>query len=150
MFKTRKTYRILSMLMAFIMLFSTSGLTLDLHYCQGKIKRINLIGKAKTCAEIQSKKTVCHRNSDKQQKSHCSSDSDHNGCCNNASVSIDMDVDFPFITTDLRSGLTDLYLDYQSVVIPTTEHKTFCHFKVYRPPPLPRQNLQVLLQQFLI
>ena len=49
---TSITYRIIALTMAFLMFFTSVGFTVDMHYCQGKLKTFNFFGKAKSCHEV--------------------------------------------------------------------------------------------------
>ena len=88
----QKTYRIFAFIMAILILVSSSGLTMDMHFCEGKLKRINFLGKAKTCAEVSLlAKTCCNR----LIKPSChKAGKDHKGCCQNQGILLDMEFDF--------------------------------------------------------
>ena len=59
--------------MAFLMFFTSIGFSMDIHYCQGHLKSISLLGKAKNCHDIQAMKsdhckktkTSCNHGTDK-------------------------------------------------------------------------------------
>ncbi len=155
MIKQNRTYRIIALGLACLLFFSTSGLSLDMHFCQGKIKRINLLGKAKTCAEIKNTKQTCKHHKPKEKKDTqavqtCSSNSDHKGCCENQSFKIDLDTEFSQsqvnATPDVR---LDFLVAFTLVFIQPAYNFLFVQKQIYRPP-LPKHSLVVLFQQFLI
>lgn len=90
-----RTYRIFAIFMALLLMVNTSGLTMDMHFCQGDLKRVNFIGKAKSCAEVLAclKKCgkelpACHKSTNSEKSSN-----GHDDCCDNDQVLLDMDYD---------------------------------------------------------
>jgi len=45
--------RVISLLLAFLLGFTSVGYSIDLHFCQGHLKSVALIGKAKSCHEME-------------------------------------------------------------------------------------------------
>lgn len=140
--------------MAMLLFISSSGISMDMHFCQGKLKRVSLIGSAKTCAEMAVMMKHC---SGKKAKSchgaskSCSDDGSHNGCCENESLSFDLEIDNidiqNFSSTVLEVNFNVLY-DTHLVDLPKLQIKLL-QFEEYIPP-LSRQDLTVLYQSFLI
>ena len=137
-----------------LLFISSSGISMDMHFCQGKLKRVSLIGSAKTCAEMAVMMKHC---SGKKAKSchgaskSCSDDGSHNGCCENESISFDLDID----NIDIQAfNSSVLEIDFnvlskvQLVALPNFQIKLL-QFEEYIPP-LPRKDLTVLHQSFLI
>ncbi len=143
---TKSTYRLISLVMAFLILFSSSGLTMDMHFCQGHLKRINLFGKAKTCAEVV--KSCCHA---KALKTTCAINDDHEGCCNNSEVLLDMDIESTAIVSPDISNDNIIWLKaYVSIffkIIFRSGYDTYTDY-AYLPPPDLKQNTVVLFQNF--
>lgn len=141
------SYRIISLTMAFLLLLSSSGISMDVHFCQGKFKRANLLGKAKTCEQVNDCLIKCG----KEIKS-CHSDGedgDHKGCCENQSVQLDLDFDAADITpTDLsktqKQFLTAFTYTYVLNLVPTKDKPKFT---TYIPPPL-EKDISILFQIF--
>lgn len=46
------TYRFIALTMAFLMFFTSVGLAVDMHYCQGKVQSVSFFGKAKSCSDL--------------------------------------------------------------------------------------------------
>ena len=46
------TYRLIALMMAFLMFFTSAGFTMDMHYCGGELKSVSFFGKAKTCHDM--------------------------------------------------------------------------------------------------
>jgi len=109
--------------MALLIFFSSSGMSIDIHFCQGKVKRLNLFGKAKSCSEVSQELSNCHHGNN--AVSSCGTDVTHDGCCNNQSFDLDLDFDSGEVTT---LSLTENYTNYY-------------------PPPL-EQDITVLFQVF--
>lgn len=149
-----RTYRFTALFMAFLLFLSTSGMTMDMHFCQGKLKRVNLFGKAKTCAEVVACYKICQSKSKSKasgKKSCHSNDGDHSGCCNNAGLILDLDYDFGgFVTSELGSVQEHLLTPIVSDVLPSKVVQTLnVPYLNYKPPLLTR-DIQVLVQSFLI
>ncbi len=63
--KINFTYRIISLTLAFLMLFSSIGVSKDMHWCQGKVQAISFVGKAKSCNMMDEVPTNCEMKSNK-------------------------------------------------------------------------------------
>jgi len=148
-----KAYRSIALFMAVMLLFTTSGITMDMHFCQGKLKRINLFGKAKTCEEV----AACMKKCGKKVKScHmqkvCVIDGDHKGCCENEAILIDYDFDSfapIFVDDSTQDNQLFLYTECQQVFNMTDvmlNNPAYLNYK----PPLIFQDLPVLHQVFLL
>ncbi len=148
--KQDRTYRLMALLMVTLMLVSSVGLNIDMHYCKGELKTFNLFGKAKNCHEIAMNghckaKKSCHAPVQKAE-SDCKKD-----CCNNKTVYAEFDADLipPILQTTPHHPLSfiipqPIYLTSLSVDL-----HTFTHFQNYRPPPLIK-DIPVLIQSFLL
>ena len=145
--KKFKTYRLISLTMALLIFFSSSGMSIDIHFCQGKVKRLNLFGKAKSCSEVSQELSNCHHGNN--AVSSCGTDVTHDGCCNNQSFDLDLYFDSGEVTT---LSLTDVQikfvkafvLNYLGHVLPP---RTLQNYTNYYPPPL-EQDITVLFQVF--
>ena len=79
-------HRIVAVTMALLMFTSSTGLSFDLHYCQGQLQNVSIFGEAKSCHEkakevksshCKKKQTACHKNTDTTKS--C----EENNCCQN-------------------------------------------------------------------
>ena len=135
--------------MALLILVSSSGMSMDIHFCQDKIKRINLLGKAKSCSEISQELSKCSHH--KSNAISCGMDGTHKGCCNNKSFDLDLDFDSGEI---IAEGFTNTKikfvqaaeLSYLGTVIFLSRSGNYTD---YHPPPLER-DIAVLFQTFLL
>lgn len=87
--------------MALVMFTSSVNLAIDMHFCQGKLKSVSLIGKAKSCHEIATSATVkkCPNHQlMASQKKGCSID--QKDCCSNRTVLLDADQNQDIQTVD--------------------------------------------------
>jgi len=120
---------------------------MDAHFCQGKFKRANIFGKAKTCEQV----NECLKKCGKEVKS-CHSDSqdgDRKGCCENQSFQFDLDFDaVDIIFSDLgkiqKQFLTAFTYTYVLNLVSTKENPKFT---TYIPPPL-EKDISILFQVF--
>jgi len=155
MYRLKNTYRFIALTMAFLMLFTSVGFSMDLHYCQGHLKSVSLIGKAKNCHELQAQSTSDHC---KKAKSSCKhsgekiSQKEADGCCNNKTVKMDdLDEDYFFSGYNLEDNSLnfvainvshkisdDLVIDY--------DVDAYLHYK----PPEPYKDFQSYFQVFII
>lgn len=66
-----------------MVLITSSGLTIDLHYCGGKLKSFSVFGKARTCTEMNGCWSSLRPNFPSQKGRNCLEKS---GCCSNRMV----------------------------------------------------------------
>lgn len=136
--------------MAFLVLLTSSGLSMDVHFCQGKFKRANIFGKAKTCQEVQDCIIKCGK---KVESSHteiaCSKDGDHKGCCSNESFVLDLDLQsFEIIRAELNDIQKQFLTTFTYTYILNLVHvKDVSKFSSYIPPPI-EKDTAVLFQVF--
>lgn len=153
--KLATTYRIFSITMAFLLFITTSGLTMDMHFCGDQLKRVNVFGKAKTCAEVAilqknccAKKKSCHS---KSKITSCGTNGDHKGCCNNSAIDLDLDTDLVITSNDIFQSVDLQFLIAFSKAYlllednSTKEMKAYLNYK----PPLIERDILVLIQTFL-
>lgn len=142
-----------SVSMALLMILSSTGVSIDAHYCQDQLRGISLFGEVKSCHDKQEippchqTKKTCHRKEDGVGKT------DNDNCCHNETVIIeksDSDAsNIPIATAQ------DIQLEFVAAFVAVyilnytapTEYQNFVQYK----PPLPdRGDVQVLYQTFLI
>ena len=147
------TYRIIACALAFLMFFTSTGFSVDMHYCQGNLKSFKFFGKAKSCHEIAEKVAHCshHRKAMKPERSEgCSKDK--KGCCHNKTLHFqsDQDQQIPtpvFVVSQqlqqfLIAGVAVFFSkDHPGKNTPASAH--------YKPPLIPKDVL-VLVQSFLL
>lgn len=141
--------------MAFMLLVSSTGFSIDLHYCQGDIKSFSLFGTAKSC-HTKANKSHCSKN---KMSCHFAKtalekvDDSGKSCCSNKSIEIapDLDIDkvlseqltqtqITIISAYVAAFFTDQPSDLAKLDIP---HKKYI-------PPLLDRDIPVLVQSFLI
>ena len=149
-----KLHQFFALFMAGLMFLVSSGFTIDVHYCQNKVKRISFVGKAKTCQEVADCQKACGKKNVKSCHSQKPADvenHENNGCCHNNSTYAKYNGDLPVV-----SFLPFQDLDFQQLIIHSfstnvtssiinTEKPTFAN---YWPPPIMR-DISVLLHRFL-
>ena len=149
-----RKYKLPILVTVLVVLTTSVGISMDMHYCQGNLKNINLIGDAQTCHDkaqkaktnhCSKKEKACHK---KEQKT-CGDKINHDDCCENKAVFVQLEeeflqasdasvqVEFKFIVAFF---LTDLSLE--------SIDKEVVHYKNYKPPLLDK-NIPLLMQSFL-
>ena len=95
----RSTYRLIALMLAFLMFFSSAGFAMDMHFCQGKLKSVSFFGKAKTCHDMadNTMKNCPHHKKMMAEKKGCSEDKN---CCSNKTVHFQSDQDHQLQTAD--------------------------------------------------
>lgn len=124
--RKQKIHMLFSLLLVGLLLISSSGITIDAHFCKDQLKGVNFFGKAKTCYGQEAR---CSLHSEISAKS----------CCSNKSISI-KSIDKAY---DLA---TMLQMPGQIVALPNRfkielikrypPATTYTSFIKYRPPPL--------------
>ena len=159
--KQSVTYRISALLLTFIMLFSTVGFSIDIHYCGGEIENIGFYEKAKECDMMKKAKMSvnthsCCPSSKSKVKSHCSKKSSKDtikkgSCCVNDTFVLQSTDDgqaaneFHLSQVDLT--FVAVYIVNEFINLNTTKKTTnFCEYS----PPLITQDVTVLHQVFII
>ena len=84
--------RFSNIILALLIFFSSTGFTVNSHYCQNELKGVNVFLHPKTCHEKQSKAS-CH----KEAQTSCELEKAcKNGCCTNTSDYVKLDQDQQF------------------------------------------------------
>lgn len=137
-------HKMFAISLAFLMLFSSAGFAMDMHYCKGELKGISFFGNAKSC-HTQSEIPPCHKTLKKVQEHQ-------NRCCENQQMVIEKThfsatnsqlVSYKGIGVEFICALIAVFVTPQDI---TKKADFFPHFK----PPLPKRNIQAHLQTFLI
>ena len=132
------------------MFVSSSGMSLDIHFCQGKVKRANFFGKAKTCEEVQSCLMQCGQ---EPLSCHAKAEGEcvegHKGCCNNKSFQLDFDFEAIDIFSEKLSELQEPFFTAftYSYVLNLVPSRDATSITKYLPPPL-EKDIAVLFQVF--
>ena len=71
--------------MALLIFFGSSGLSMDVHFCQGKVKKINLLDTINSCSEVCQTLSKCHQSENNFRSNSLNGKDD--GCCKNQSFS---------------------------------------------------------------
>lgn len=146
----QRKYRIISLIMAVMVFCSSSGFSLDLHYCQGQLKSFSILGKAKNCHEMANMSHCKHHGP--TTTSICSDNEDKN-CCNNETLLVKSDLELQVNSFKLNldkneewfiTAFASIFLYNYSIEYNETEL-----FQIHRPPLIPR-DICVLFQNFLL
>ncbi len=150
----RRINRIISLMMAMLMLVSSTGFSIDAHYCQGQMKSFSLFGKAKSCHEqsfkkqCSSHKKSCHAAlSNSKELGKCKK-----GCCSNKTIHVEGNDEAKKIpTTEILPMQVQFFTAFVQVFILeyTQLNKAIIPYLNYIPPLL-NQDIPVLIQSFLL
>jgi len=146
------SHRITAVLLSLLMLLSSTGFSMDMHYCQDNLQGISFLGNTGSCLSKKStsccpkSKKTCHDNSNELDNI------DEDNCCHNESIVInksDFDATSPQIATgqDIKIEFVDAFVTvYVFNNILKADSQKYIKYK----PPLPDRDVQVLYQVFLI
>jgi hypothetical protein len=150
MMKINLSHRISAIFMATLMLLSTKGFSMDIHFCQGNIDGISMLGKTEGCCNQQS------HNNKTNAKSKCADMSNSidkkDNCCHNEHLVINKAgseaPDLQLTTAqEVQFDVLPTPLQVWNLNIPT--EKEINAYQIYHPP-IPDKDIQVLYQSFLI
>ena len=152
MYSINKTYRIISLTLAFLMFTTSVGFAVDMHYCQGKLKSFSFTGKAKSCHDRvdAAQMTNCpHHKKMMKQSKNCSIDK--KDCCDNQVQRFQSDQDQVIQTFDLTNKqLHQFVIAYVAVFFNTNLFETDTPSFISYKPPLVLRDIYVLIQSFLL
>lgn len=141
--------RSLALILAFLILISGTGWSMDLHFCQGNLRGISFISKSQNCHNkggskaCQKKKKACHHSSIEL------SEEEKNTCCENRAVDVEADdtdkVSVSHLNLDLHHD--DVVLVPMTVSLQIIRSLQKHSPQKYRPPPS-HKDFQILLQIF--
>lgn len=152
--KISSPYRIIASLLAFLMLLTSVGFAVDMHYCQGQLKSVSLFSKAKPChektAKAPMKKCPHHQ---KMMAQEGDSSFDIKDCCSNQTFHFQFDQDQEIPTADLMlsKDSQQFIIAYLAVFLTNyfnieSDSPSFTQYK----PPLILKDIPVLIQSFLL
>ncbi|OYX28792.1 MAG: hypothetical protein B7Z06_00640 [Flavobacteriales bacterium 32-35-8] len=134
--------KIVTFLLAVMILFSTSSFTVDIHFCCNRLVDMSFLGKAKVCTEkVQKKRETTKQCTTLQEKD----------CCSNQTL---------VKTGDDTIKKAQTQLEYEDILFLNTFYYTYLNlfeglkenivpFKQYRPP-LSSKDIQILYEIYLI
>ena len=148
------TYRIIALTMAFLMFFASVGFTVDMHYCQGKLKTFSFFGKAKSCHDMGEGMKDCPFHAKMKTADKSDGNTIHKkGCCSNKTLHFQADDDqqnhlnkvgvFPVQLQYFVIAFAEIFINASFVEIKKSS------FARYKPPLIPR-NIYVLLETYLL
>ena len=134
----------LAILLSFLLLFSTLGLTFATHYCAGHAVKSQLM---LSNNELKCGMSKANDNCDTDSKE---SSVQQKSCCSNEYVSMGVENDYQPSPVLSSIDVNFVFTFVHSFIIQNTSDT--CHEVAFGDfsPPLPKQDSQVLLQTFLI
>ena len=136
------------------MLVSSTGFSIDLHFCQGNLKSFSFLGEAKSCHAMELMKSCSHQKKAchaapvvQEESADCQKD-----CCSNKKIEISADEDaqkiqvesltpkqIKFVTAFVKTFVLG-HTDLSQHIIPHLNYK----------PPLLNKDITILIQSFLL
>jgi len=144
-------FRILHIILAFLIFVSSVGFTLNSHFCQNTLQSVAIFFVPENCHDraashcaMAATKSCCSK-----KKTSCEASEDKD-CCKDTSQFAKADIDFtPFTMNDFQLNLPVFaHISPISHAIKTILTDQLIRFNSYIPPPLIR-NLPLLFQSFL-
>jgi hypothetical protein len=137
--------KLLHIILALSVLYSTTGFTLSKHFCQEKLQEVSLFAKAGSCGH--SKTSSCQHSSH-----HCDSpvDKSAEGCCKNTTEYYQLDQEkqvqsFGYKSLKAPVQLADILVVFN--IEPPADDLHFLSYQTYKPP-IVCDDFQSLLQTF--
>lgn len=149
-----RPYRFVAFLLALLMFFSSTGISMNLHYCQGHLRSISILAKTKCCST--EKKALCHKSlNDIGYDETCNIANEDKSCCQNEKLVIkSLDQDLLMVNsilTDIKYPHIQLMAIAANFVFEGIDDTgdLIVNFEQYKPP-LPERDIQILFQTFLL
>ncbi|GAA0874897.1 hypothetical protein GCM10009118_13050 [Wandonia haliotis] len=148
-------HRISAVFLAILMLSSSIGVSMDVHFCGGELKSFNFFGEADACEMQEPKKDYNRSCCDSEQikeNQQCEHSSElQNNCCHNETFSIDVSDSFEvdYFTLNLSQSPVYIPLNCHFQLTFSEIKSELNYFHYYHPPPID-QDIQVLYQVFRI
>ncbi|MEO1435268.1 MAG: hypothetical protein AAFV80_07000 [Bacteroidota bacterium] len=148
MVQLSRPYQMIACFLVVLISFSSLGLTVQTHYCMGRLKSVSLFGKAKACFQSTTTKTCLAKKNacplDKIQKQR-------RGCCDDHLIVMDADLDLIPLQSVEGSPIDHHFLlafAWSSFTL-SDSYTTTLPYQNYKPPLLDR-DVCVLVQSLLL
>lgn len=156
MYAIRSIYRFVALMMAFLVLFTSTSFTLSMHYCCGELKSVSVVGKAKTCHDTIEEKenSNCLHHKKRTAKTNKTKECfEIKDCCSDKTVCINAGqdqqveaIDFIVSNQFLQFASAFVIAFFVYILPPQQEVSLFKHYR----PPLLQKNIPVFNQSFLL
>ena len=140
--------------MAFLMLFTSLGLSVDLHLCQGHLKSFDFFGKAKSCYELADSDSKKQCTSDQHKKVIEKADGcslKQKDCCQNRLLQLisDQNKEIQSNHFSINQSLQSFVVAFVAVFLKETTIERDVANLSYKPP-LIQKEFYVLFETFLL
>jgi len=146
------SHRIIALSMAMLLLLTTTGFSMDVHYCQDQLSGVSLLGDAKSCNSKEAKSTCRKGGQTSNNESDKADCSDKSNCCQNKKLVIDqsdLEATSPQLAITEESQL-EFVAAFVAVYVLNYNQKSPVQTSVPYKPPFPDRDVQVFYQSFLI
>lgn len=150
--RNNSAYRLVAFGLALLVLMTSVGWVVDMHYCAGQLKSVNWLGKAKSChqkAQAKPEKRCPHHQKMMMDEGYSSGEKK---CCKNKTFYFhaDQDTDIPASEFMMEKQAQHFLLAYFIAFGPSlTIERDIPAYTHYRPPLISR-DIPVLVQSFLL
>ncbi|MEM9990641.1 MAG: hypothetical protein AAF738_02690 [Bacteroidota bacterium] len=151
-------HRITALTMAVVLFVTSTGFSIDVHYCKDKIKSIRIFGEALSCHKntpTSSTKACCHSKQKTCELAPTSQDDANlceKNCCSNKTIQIDnnqnTEKQLPVEISPLQIQFLAVFV--QVFVLKKTKLHQLISSHLNYIPPLLNRNIPVLIQSFLL
>ena len=139
--------------MAILMFVASTGLTIDLHYCKGRLKNMNLFGKAKSCHEKGKGMKNCPHHKKMMADDLEGISNSKKGCCSSKTIHLHSDKDQQLqgndafvLSTQLKQFVIALVETFLKSTFSETKAPRYAHYN----PPVISRDIYALLESYLI
>lgn len=147
---TRKTDRVISLALAFLVFVTSAGFSIDMHFCGNHLKSFSFMGKAKNCFELAKMGNCSKHKQSETAVPDC--EMTKKDCCHNKTINLqaDLTADVPVadgvMSMQLQTFIFSYVVAFYTDPLVDTATSTY---KLYKPPLLLR-DIPVLIQSFLL
>ena len=151
---TKRTYQIISLQLALLMLITSMGFTVDMHFCRGHLLSFSIFGKAETCqemSELTRMKKCPHYKRMAAKNKFCALNKKDN--CENKTIhfQFDQDQQIQQLNVDIKKPLKSFKTAYAQLFMASNysfenDLPSFTHYK----PPLICRDIPVLIESYLL
>lgn len=137
--------------LAATMIFATVGLSMDMHFCNGQLKNVNLLGDAQNCHDAVKTTSHCAKMQMDSQLESCTQPGvKSDNCCDNKTISVELEEDF------VQSSINSVSFEQSAIILAyaltlldvQSNALEIIPYQNYKPPLLDRE-IPLLLQSFL-
>ncbi len=144
-------HRIMAISLVFMLMISSTGFSMHVHFCHDQLSGISFLSKAKCCKQ---KASACRKDIDPCQQSDIDDHQHDENCCNDKKITIDhLEID---AVAHQAEQLKDISIEYVAIYTFLVSWQVDFQLlnevpdRYYNPPPPPERDVQAMFQSFLL